>query len=231
MSSPSAHDATPADYASDNQLLLRIAQGDQAALGELYDRWCLPLHALATASLSDPGLIEDALHNTFITLWQKAGDFDPRKGSAYDWALGWAQTNLNSAVGTAPVVSRVSAEALNPPSAALRARILNSAVPLPPEIRYILPFPNPPAWIGWVAAALLGVTSLFFAAKSFNVRGELQSAIDAERAAHLEAATLKNLLEAERILSRAQLDRLSRAEQLISELRAQAAPTSDAVKP
>jgi hypothetical protein len=72
---------------------------------------------------------------------------------------------------------------------------------------------------------------LFFAAKSFNVRGELQSAIDAERAAHLEAATLKNLLEAERILSRAQLDRLSRAEQLISELRAQAAPASDAVKP
>jgi hypothetical protein len=42
---------------------------------------------------------------------------------------------------------------------------------------------------------------------------------------------LKNLLEAERILSRAQLDRLSRAEQLISELRAQAAPASDAVKP
>lgn len=225
MSSISAKDANHHANAQDVEILARVAQGEQAALGELYDRWSLPLQTLVAASLTDPELIEDVLHNTFITLWQKANDFDPKQGTAYAWAATWVQSNLADFTVNESMGQLVSPDALAPPSDALRARIINSAVPLPSQIRYVLPFPTPPAWLGWAAAALFGLTAIFFAAKSFNVRGELQTALVSERVSHVEAVTLKNLLEAERILSRAQLDRLIVAERQINELRAQIVPT------
>ncbi len=232
MSLTSVPAATPA---TDEQLLERIAAGDQSALGELFDRWHRSLHALAAEHLRDPALIEDALHHTFITVWQMAGDFESSQGPAYAWALGRARAHLGD-VAQSPVNSRTprliaDAEPVAPAAAALRARILNSAVPLPPASRHVVPLPTPPAWLGWTAATVFGLAALFFAAKSFNVRGELQAALDAERVAHLESATLKNLLEAERILSRAQLDRLVSAERLITELRAQVAPAVNAPQP
>lgn len=79
----------------------------------------------------------------------------------------------------------------------------------PPAAVYALPSFIPP-WLGWLVATACFFATVFFAAKSFNVRGQLQSALESERVARLETGTLKNLLEAERILSRAQLDRLAR---------------------
>jgi hypothetical protein len=228
MSSHSANDSAPIP---DAQLLACVAQGEQAALGELYDRWSLPLQTLAATRIKDPAQLEDTLHNTFISVWEKAGDFDPAHGSAYDWAATWvgANTASDNATGSRPqsISARPQPSApldLAPPSAALRARILNSAVPLPPEVRYLLPFPTPPAWLGWGFAAVFSLATLFFAAKSFNVRNELQAALESERMARLEAGTLKNVLEAERILSRAQLERLLAADRLNAELRAQLNP-------
>lgn len=108
------------------------------------------------------------------------------------------------------------------PSPALRARILNSAVTPPARAEgYVLPFAFP-SWLGWAAAACFFFSTVFFAGKSFNVRGQLQSVLEAERVARLEAGTLKNLLEAERILSRGQLDRLASSERLVADLRNQA---------
>ncbi len=116
-----------------------------------------------------------------------------------------------------------SAPAVPPPSPALRARILNSAVPVPAadSPAYVLPF-APPPWLGWAAAACFFFAAVFFAGKSFNVRGQLQFALEAERVARLEAGTVKNLLEAERLLSRAQLDRLASSERLVADLRREA---------
>lgn len=85
---------------------------------------------------------------------------------------------------------------------------------------YVIPV-VPPPWLGWAVATCFLFAAIFFAAKSFNVRGELQSILDSERITRLEVGTLKNLLEAERILSRGQLNHLAASEQLIADLRAQ----------
>jgi hypothetical protein len=227
----SSHAANDSVQTRDAQLLARVAQGEQAALGELFDRWSLPLQTLAATRVKAPAQLEDALHNTFINLWEKAGDFDPSQGSAYDWATTWVRANTaaDNAADCRPQSSAARPQSaapldLPPPSAALRARILNSAVPRPPEVRHLLPFPTPPAWLGWGFAAVFSLAALFFAAKSFNVRNELQAALESERMARLEAGTLKNVLEAERILSRAQLERLLAADRLNAELRAKLNP-------
>ncbi|TSJ78773.1 sigma-70 family RNA polymerase sigma factor [Rariglobus hedericola] len=90
MSKPSSIDAaSPADdsrHAHDAQLVRRVGTGDQSALGELYDRWVRPLHALASNILHDPTEAEDVLHDVFLTLWRKSADFDTTRGHAFSWA-------------------------------------------------------------------------------------------------------------------------------------------------
>ncbi len=90
MSEPSSIEAShPSDdthHAYDAQLLRRAGEGDQSALAELYDRWVRPLHALACNILRDPVESEDILHDAFVTLWQKAADFDGSRGHAFAWA-------------------------------------------------------------------------------------------------------------------------------------------------
>jgi RNA polymerase sigma-70 factor (ECF subfamily) len=72
--------------AHDASLLRRAGEGDQTALGELYDRWVRPLHSLACNVLRDPAEAEDVLHDAFVTLWQKSADFDSSRGHAFSWA-------------------------------------------------------------------------------------------------------------------------------------------------
>jgi RNA polymerase sigma-70 factor, ECF subfamily len=86
MSQASPIEADDTRHAYDAQLLSRAGACDQSALGELYDRWSRPLHALACNILRNPAESEDVLHDVFVTLWQKAADFDASRGHAFAWA-------------------------------------------------------------------------------------------------------------------------------------------------
>ncbi|MET0261793.1 MAG: sigma-70 family RNA polymerase sigma factor [Rariglobus sp.] len=90
MSDSSSIDSAPTldaeRHAHDARLLSRAGAGDQSALGELYDRWVRPLHALACSILHDNAEAEDILHDVFVTLWQKAADFEAGRGHAFSWA-------------------------------------------------------------------------------------------------------------------------------------------------
>jgi RNA polymerase sigma-70 factor (ECF subfamily) len=65
----------------------RIASGDQAALGELYDRYGGMLLALATRVLGSPGEAEDVVQETFIQVWNKARTYDPARSSVSTWLV------------------------------------------------------------------------------------------------------------------------------------------------
>jgi len=68
-------------------LLRRIAGGDSAALGELYDRLANMLFALALRILHDPKEAEDVLQEVFLQVWDKAATFDPSQGRPLGWML------------------------------------------------------------------------------------------------------------------------------------------------
>ncbi len=88
MSSPAA--IIPPDEeknAVDAQILQRVAAGDHSALGELYDRFSRPLFSAALRILNNAAEAEDVLHDVFVTLWDKASDFESSKGHAFSWAL------------------------------------------------------------------------------------------------------------------------------------------------
>lgn len=81
-------DPAPSDPAvADGALLLRVAAADQAALGELYDRYHRPLFATAVRILRDEAEAEDVVHDVFVTVWNKAVDFDASRGTAFSWVI------------------------------------------------------------------------------------------------------------------------------------------------
>ncbi|HUP83546.1 MAG TPA: sigma-70 family RNA polymerase sigma factor [Candidatus Limnocylindria bacterium] len=70
---------------SDEELVGALVEGDEAALGELYDRHADSLFRTALLRLGDRGLAEEVLQDTFLALWDRAELFDRRQGSVIGW--------------------------------------------------------------------------------------------------------------------------------------------------
>ncbi len=77
-----ASDDPSADLAA---LIRRCAEQDRVAFRRLYDRQAARLHAICMRITRQPALAADAVHDTFMALWQHAGTFDPSRGSAEAW--------------------------------------------------------------------------------------------------------------------------------------------------
>ncbi len=73
-------------------LLHRVAAGDHAALGELYDRYAGVAHALALRILRDAAEAQDAVQEAFLQMWRQAGRYDPGRGSPEAWVCTIART-------------------------------------------------------------------------------------------------------------------------------------------
>lgn len=90
MSSSSAQASLSSDTArqeADAALLQRIAGGDRDAFTALYDQYSRPLFATAYRILNDSSEAEDVVHDVFLSLWNKARDFEASRGTAFSWAI------------------------------------------------------------------------------------------------------------------------------------------------
>jgi RNA polymerase sigma-70 factor (ECF subfamily) len=70
---------------SDEELVAALVEGDEAALGELYDRHADSLFRAALLRLGDRGLAEEVLQDTYLALWNRAELFDRGQGSVIGW--------------------------------------------------------------------------------------------------------------------------------------------------
>jgi RNA polymerase sigma-70 factor (ECF subfamily) len=73
--------------ARDVALLRRIGAKDRDAFAEFYDHNCTLLFSIASKILNDAAEAEDVLQETFVQIWEKAGNFDPRLGHPLGWAV------------------------------------------------------------------------------------------------------------------------------------------------
>jgi len=67
--------------------LKRVAGGDRAALHEVYRRTASKLYGVALRIFPDGDDAEDVLQEVFITIWQRAGTFDPARASPITWLV------------------------------------------------------------------------------------------------------------------------------------------------
>lgn len=61
------------------------ANGDQRALQRLYEQDGRHLLGVALRIVRRRDVAEDVLHDAFVSIWQKAGSFDPQRGAARGW--------------------------------------------------------------------------------------------------------------------------------------------------
>ena len=69
----------------DVELLGRIASQDRAAFAEFYDRHATLMFSVASKILNNASEAEDVLQETFVQVWQKARNFNPKLGKASSW--------------------------------------------------------------------------------------------------------------------------------------------------
>ncbi len=78
-------DGTSGDSAAD--LLLRVADGDHAAFGELYDMLSSRVFGLILRIVVDRAQSEEVLQEVFLEIWQSADAFAPNRGQGRSWVL------------------------------------------------------------------------------------------------------------------------------------------------
>ena len=81
---PSADSVVPV---TNDDLLARVALGDQSAFAELYDNMAPRVLGLVKRLLRDHAQSEEVTQEIFLEIWQNATRYDPSKGGASSWIL------------------------------------------------------------------------------------------------------------------------------------------------
>jgi len=68
-------------------LLRAVGTGDRAAFAALYAQTAAQLFGVALRMLRQRDRAEDVLQESFVTIWQRAGDYDPTKGAPLTWLI------------------------------------------------------------------------------------------------------------------------------------------------
>ncbi|MGY0060758.1 sigma-70 family RNA polymerase sigma factor [Streptomyces sp. LZ34] len=77
-----AHDAPPR---WDRRMQQRLARGEAAALGELYDRFASLVHNLAYRVLEDEEAADRVTREVFGYAWENPDAYDPKQGTLRSW--------------------------------------------------------------------------------------------------------------------------------------------------
>jgi RNA polymerase sigma-70 factor (ECF subfamily) len=72
---------------ADDVLVGRVVNGDESALGGLYDRYGRPAYSLARRICADDGIAEDVVQEVFLAFWRDPSRFDAARGSFGTWLL------------------------------------------------------------------------------------------------------------------------------------------------
>ncbi|WP_406392992.1 RNA polymerase sigma factor [Streptomyces sp. NBC_00887] len=69
----------------DRRMQQRLARGEAAALGELYDRFAALIHSQAHRMLDDEDAADVVTREVFGYVWENPDAYDPKQGSMRSW--------------------------------------------------------------------------------------------------------------------------------------------------
>jgi RNA polymerase sigma-70 factor, ECF subfamily len=79
---------------TDGELIRRAGNGDRAAFEVLYRRYARPIFGLALRRLGDRGRAEDAVQETFASIWRAARSYRPERGPGSPWLYAVARNAI-----------------------------------------------------------------------------------------------------------------------------------------
>ena len=71
----------------DWMLMRRIADGDEQAVAELYDRFAALVFKVSRQLLPSRTDADDAVQEIFVRLWRTADRYDPRRAKLVTWVM------------------------------------------------------------------------------------------------------------------------------------------------
>ena len=75
----------------DEQLMLKVAEGNGPAFAALYDRFATPVYSFALKMLTNEAEAQDLLQEVFLSVWNKAATFRADRGTAFSWVVSQAR--------------------------------------------------------------------------------------------------------------------------------------------
>jgi RNA polymerase sigma-70 factor, ECF subfamily len=79
---------------TDGELIARVGEGDRNAFEVLYRRYARPVFALALRRLGDRGRAEDAVQETFASVWRSAASYRQERGPGAPWLYAVARNAI-----------------------------------------------------------------------------------------------------------------------------------------
>jgi len=98
---------------TDGELIVLTGDGDRGAFELLYKRYARPVFGLALRRLGDRGRAEDAVQETFASVWRAAQSYKPERGPGAPWLYAVAR---NAIIDRGRVRSEPPAEVPDEPS-------------------------------------------------------------------------------------------------------------------
>ena len=83
--------------------MVRLADGDSAALEEIYNATRVKLFGICFRILGDRKEAEDALQDVYVNLWQRADRYDPTRASPISWLATFARNRAVDRLRTGKV--------------------------------------------------------------------------------------------------------------------------------
>ncbi|MBL4844576.1 MAG: sigma-70 family RNA polymerase sigma factor [Planctomycetes bacterium] len=97
---------------SDAELVARMSEGDESALGELHTKWFTSLVGLARTILRDTSAAEDVVQEVFVRLWDEPERFDASRGTVPGMLRNWVRSRALDAARRAGARQRAGERAL-----------------------------------------------------------------------------------------------------------------------
>ena len=85
-----------ADYQvlEDQELLVRIADGEKNALEAIYERYSSAVYSLARYMLRSEAVAEEATQDVFLNIWLKASSYNSSRGQPKTWIMSVAHHKI-----------------------------------------------------------------------------------------------------------------------------------------
>src|SRR6186997_780482 len=83
-----------AEPMTNGELIARVGEGDSGAFELLYRRYARPVFALALRRLGDRGRAEDAVQETFASVWRSARSYRQERGPGAPWLYAVARNAI-----------------------------------------------------------------------------------------------------------------------------------------
>jgi RNA polymerase sigma-70 factor (ECF subfamily) len=91
---PATIPAVAAQDCTDGELIRRTGDGDRGAFEVLYQRYARSVFGLALRRLGDRGRAEDAVQETFASIWRAARSYRPERGPGAPWLYAVARNAI-----------------------------------------------------------------------------------------------------------------------------------------